>query len=150
MRVQTVPVAEVDAGLEASWRSLQASNPALASPYFCVDFARSVGRVRDDSFVAVCEEAGRVVALLPFQRGFAYVGRPLGGPISDYQGLICAADARGPDLRELLTGARLSMWHFDHLLASQHAFAPYHQRSERSFVLDLAHGFLHYEQMQRA
>jgi len=51
---------DLDAGLIAAWRSIQAREPCFESPYFCPEFTQAVGSVRDDVRVVVIEnDAGR-------------------------------------------------------------------------------------------
>ncbi|MBO0894625.1 MAG: GNAT family N-acetyltransferase, partial [Acidimicrobiales bacterium] len=44
------------------------------------------------------------------------------------------------DPRQLVAGAGLSCWRFDHLVVSQAPFAPYHERRHRAPVVELAEG----------
>ena len=62
-------------------------DPALVSPYFCPEFTQAVGDVREDAFVGIVEDAGEFVGFFPFQRRALGVGKPIAGPLSDYQGL---------------------------------------------------------------
>lgn len=148
MRVEVIAASELANDLAAAWRGLRARNSALSSPYFAVEYAALVGARRPDAFVAVIEEGGRIVAFLPFQRSYARFARPLGGPVSDYQALVSEPDVE-LDARELLHKAKLAVWRFDHLLASQRLFAPFHVRADRSFVMDLSQGFASYERQKR-
>lgn len=45
------------------------------------------------------------------------------------------------DPQILLRGCGLEVWEFDHLLADQSPFAPYHVARERSPIMDLANGY---------
>jgi CelD/BcsL family acetyltransferase involved in cellulose biosynthesis len=148
VQVEVVSGRELDGALAASWRELQRANPALQSPYFCVEFTRHVAAVRDDVFVAIAREGAELRALLPFQRSWPRVGRPVGGPLSDYQGVIARPDT-DLDAAELVRGAGLDLWRFDHLLASQRAFAPYHARRAESPLLDLREGYEAFEAQHR-
>ena len=90
MKVTLVPGGELGSDLVRAWAEIQESNPTLASPYFHPEFTRAIATVRDDVEVAVIEDGAQVVAFFPFQRGRRSVGVPVGGIISDYQGLICS------------------------------------------------------------
>ena len=94
MKVTLVPGRELGSDLVAAWTGLQAANPDLVSPYFHPEFTRIVAAARNDVEVAVLESEGGIVALLPFQREQESHGRPVGGIISDYHGLICAQHFR--------------------------------------------------------
>jgi len=84
---------ELDAGLVAAWRSIQEREPRFESPYFCPEFTRAVGAVRDDVRVVVIENDGRPAGFFPHQRAAWGRGSPVGGPVSDYHGVIAASDA---------------------------------------------------------
>src|SRR4029453_2642888 len=43
--------------------------------------------------------------------------------------------------RELLRGAGLQVWEFDHLLATQRPFMPYHRARRPSSVIDVSGGY---------
>jgi CelD/BcsL family acetyltransferase involved in cellulose biosynthesis len=115
---------ELDAGLVAAWRSIQQREPRLASPYFCPEFTRAVARVRRDVRVVVIENDGRPAGFFPHQRAGLGRGRPVGGALSDYHGVIAAADAAWR-VEELMRAARLATWSFDHLVDPAGRFAPY-------------------------
>src|SRR5438045_3016506 len=79
--------------LVKAWRALQDSNADLYSPCFAPEFTQAVARVRHDVEVAVIEgEKGEIEAIFPFQRKYRTRAIPVGGIVSDYQGLICRAD----------------------------------------------------------
>jgi len=115
---------ELDAGLLAAWRSIQEREPRFESPYFCPEFTRAVGAVRDDVRVAVIENDGRPVGFFPHQRAAWGRGSPVGGPLSDYHGVIAAPTAQW-GVVELMRAARLSVWTFDHLVDPTGRFAPH-------------------------
>ncbi len=71
------------------------------------------------------EKDGEPVGFFPYQRDRHNIGRPVGGPFSDFQGLIVGSDVDW-DPPEILRGCGLSAWHFDRLIASQQPFRPYH------------------------
>jgi CelD/BcsL family acetyltransferase involved in cellulose biosynthesis len=76
---------------------------------------------------------------LAFQVGPDRVGRPIGATIADAQAVICAPDFDF-NARELMVGAGLDCWQFDHLLVSQQPFVPYHRQLHRAPVVDLRAG----------
>ena len=72
----------------------------------------------------------------------------MGGALSDFHGVI--ADARAVwDAGDLVRRCGLSTWDFDHLVASQQAFVPYHQKLAESPYLDLSAGFEAYALARR-
>lgn len=133
----------------STWARIQADNQELASPYFCPEFTQAVSLVRGDVFVGVLEDGGSAVGFFPFQRGRFSVGRPVGGPLSDFQALVIPGDAQWDPL-SLLKGCRLSAWDFDHALASQFALHCPNSRTVASPVIELSNGFEAYVQDRRA
>lgn len=156
-RAQTDQAVEIDviaaAALSdteiAHWRSIQESNPALVSPYFSPEFTRLVAAVRDDVFVAVLHQQGETVGYFPFQRGRWKIGQPVGGVVSDYQGVI-VADGVPCEPATLVRACGLRAWDFDHLIAAQTEFAPYHRISTCSPMMDLSQGYEAYLAERRA
>ena len=119
------------------WSRLQQSDPAFASPYFCHQFISAVASVRSDVFVGVMKEGGRTVGFFPFQRGWMGVGQPVGGGISDYQGVLVEKGVNW-SAEELISGCSLSLWDFNHLIACQEPFKKYHLVKTASPVIDLS------------
>ena len=139
---------ELSDDLVSIWIELQQANPDLASPYFHPAFTKAIAAVRHDVEVAVLQSEGKIVAFFPFQREHGAVGRPVGGIISDYHGLICKQDFRFSP-RELLDQSRLIAWEFDHLPASQVSFTPFRWSIEPSPQIDLSRGYEAYVQQLR-
>ena len=131
-----------------TWLSLVRDNLSLASPYFRPEFTAAAGRARSDARVCVLEDGARVVGYFPFQRGTLGAGRPIGGPLSDYQAVIAANDACF-DVDELLKGSGLAYWEFDHLIASQALFRKHHRAYAASAFIDLSNGFEAYLSARR-
>jgi CelD/BcsL family acetyltransferase involved in cellulose biosynthesis len=140
MQITVIPGRELGRDLVLRWRELQQSNPTLTSPFFAPEFTRAVASVRGDVEVAVVEENGKIEAFFPFQRRSRSLGVPVAGILSDYQGLICQPKFEC-DPRELLGKCRLAIWDFDHLLASQKCFMPFHRATGQSPQIDLATGY---------
>lgn len=140
MKVRVVKATGLSATETALWRDIQERNPALGSPYFCPQFTQAVARVRDDTYVAILEEEGRTSGFFPFQLRAKRVGKPIGWPLSDYHGIIADADCQW-DGGELIRGCELDVYDFDHMLASQGTFAPFHIVTAESPYLDLRLGY---------
>jgi CelD/BcsL family acetyltransferase involved in cellulose biosynthesis len=149
MKVTLVPGRELGPDLVAAWIGLQEANTDLISPYFHPEFTKIVAAVRNDIEVAVVESDGQIVALFPFQREQASHARPVGGVISDYHGLICRRDTRFSST-ELLRQCRLDSWDFDHLVAAQSDFAPFHWSVDVSPQIDVSKGYEAYVRERRA
>ena len=134
--------------IRETWEHLQASNPALTSPYFSPEFTRIVAATRKDVQVAVVEEAGNIVALFPFERRRCNLAGPVGSFISDYHGVICRPDfVLAP--RELVRDCGLAAWDFNHLPTAQSGFTPYYREQHRSPIIDLGMGYEAYVKERR-
>jgi CelD/BcsL family acetyltransferase involved in cellulose biosynthesis len=125
------------------WRAIQGADDRLANPFLSPEFTLAVGRVRSSARVGLIEDGDGRSAYLPYERGFLGIGRPIGAGICDCQALIQAPDLQ-VDPQALLAGCDLAVWEFDHLLAHQTTFAPYHVVSEQSPVIDVSMGFDRY------
>jgi CelD/BcsL family acetyltransferase involved in cellulose biosynthesis len=149
MQVELAAGRNLDASLVCAWAELQLANPELASPYFAPEFTQVVASIRNNVDVAVVRENGDIAAFFVFERGEHSVGIPVAGIFSDYQGLICRPDFTC-DARELLKSCGLVAWDFDHLLASQASFAPFHRFCVPSPQIDLSQGYEAYAATRRA
>lgn len=140
---------ELDQTLIDKWRSIQSGRNIFSSPYFCPEFTQLVASVRSDVRVVVIENGGRPVGFFPHQRASWGSGKPVGGPLSDYHGVIAEAGSEWePDA--LLRAANLSAWTFDHLIDDSDRFEPYSIARAISPQIDLHLGYEHYVQAHRA
>lgn len=143
MKIHVLPATQLSADHLSAWSHLVESDPTLASPYFRPEFTQAVAAVRGGVEVAVWEQAGEPVGFLPFQRNGWRVGMSVGSPSNDYHGAIARADvAWSPQAVVRVAGLR--SWRFDHLVATQTAFAPFQYVFARSAYVDLSQGFEHY------
>ncbi|MBW8484459.1 GNAT family N-acetyltransferase [Actinomadura parmotrematis] len=140
MRISIVPPADLGAAEIARWRALQATARDLGNPFLAPEFTLGVGRFRDDVRVAVVEDGGTIAAFFPYERGPLGIGHPVGFGLTDLQGIV-AADGLELDARDLLRACGLAVWDFDHLLARQAPFAPFHTVLRKEPVMELAEGF---------
>ncbi len=140
MDVKLVHPAELTAEQVSIWSQLQRADKAVDSPYFRPEFTLTAASVRNDVEVAVLYEGGEIVGFFPFQRNRFNVGKPVGGRLSDFQGVIVRKGLVW-SVDELMRGCRLSAWDFDHLIASQQAFSPHQWLTDESPFLDLSNGF---------
>jgi CelD/BcsL family acetyltransferase involved in cellulose biosynthesis len=125
----------------ACWRRLQLG--AFANPFLGPEFAIAVGRARPDARVTVLRELGRMVGFFAYQVKPLGIAGPLGAGLSDCQAIV--HDRSWPlDPVELLAAAGLRAWDFDHLLADQCSFRPFHTAVRESPVIDLRLGFARY------
>jgi CelD/BcsL family acetyltransferase involved in cellulose biosynthesis len=115
------------------WGQIQQANPALASPFFRPEFTQAVASVRNDALVAVIDDSR---AFFPFQREMFGIGRPIGGPVTDYQGLIAPPDCTY-DSADLVRACGLRVWDFDHVPADQTMFSQWRNVETASPVVDV-------------
>lgn len=93
MRVETINPLELADEDAAIWRSLQAADPALTSPYLTPDWARAVARHRVDAHIAVWRhDDGRAAGFLAVQGDSGHSAMPAGGPVCDYQAVVGPVD----------------------------------------------------------
>jgi len=149
-KIITLPADQLTPAHIEAWARLQRADPAVDSPYFRPEFTQAVAAVRNDVRVAVLEEDGEAAGFFPFQRGRWGIGRPVGGPLSDFQGIIVRPGlAWSAD--ELVRGCGLRAWDFNHLVAEQKSFHPFHRVQAESPFMDLSAGFEAYqEERQKA
>jgi len=138
----------LDSTLVRRWHEIRASDPAYDSPYFCPEFSQAVGRVRDDVRIAIAERDNRPVGFFPHQRSFAGMGRPVGGPFSDYHGVIVERGVEW-DMESMMQTAGLSVWAFDHLAGPIDQFNGSIRGRAASPQIDLSLGFEHFAKERR-
>ena len=142
-----VPAKELTSHQIEAWSSLVNENQDLASPFFAPDYTLAVAAVVPEVRVGIIECAGEPVAFLPFEQKPHGIGYRL--RLCDYQALI-AKPGFDFDIRKFIKNCGLRAWDFDHLLASQEAFRPFHRGLGASPVIDLSGGFAAYVVERRA
>ncbi|MEV0970572.1 GNAT family N-acetyltransferase [Microtetraspora glauca] len=140
MQISVIRPHELGPGEQAEWRSMQDSQPHLASPFLSPEFTMAVGEVRDDAFVAVLTEGNETVGFFPFERHPLGVGRPIAGWVSLAQGVVHRPGA-GFDPAALLRGSRLDVWEFEFLVGGQPWFAPFATVEAESVLIDVGGGY---------
>ncbi len=140
MTVTVIPAEHLTDDLSRAWAALQEADPGLHSPYFRPEFTLAVAAARGGAEVAVLEDAGSPVGFFPFQRGRGGIGRPVGWPMCDYQGVV-ARQGLDLDPDRLVRACGLAAWDFDHVPAALPGFAPHARVAAASPYLDLSAGF---------
>lgn len=136
LRAEVLRPAELSAGDVAVWRDMTVRQPHLTNPLLGPDFALAVGAVRDEAMVAVWRENDRPIAFLAHQASPGAVARPIAGPLTDYQALICDRPLDGPALLDV---AGISAWRYSALLDPHGVFAaPATVQEAHRIVLDAA------------
>lgn len=145
MKVSVIKTSELDRDLENRWEEIRSQNSDLVSPYFTAEFTKQVGKCRPQVYVGVLEENGDIIGFFPFQKNIVGTGRPVGGALSDYHGLISMKSVPGIT-EKVIQQTGLKVWKFDHLIASQSASLT----QEISPSIYLPKGFTHYlEEMKK-
>jgi CelD/BcsL family acetyltransferase involved in cellulose biosynthesis len=111
VRIDVITPAELGPDGRASWRALQASDPAQADPFHAPEI---IGTVRPDARVAVVTDGARPVAYLPVQRSGLGAAMGLGAPICDGDGVVAQAGAE-LDLAALPRALGVDRIDFGHL-----------------------------------
>ena len=148
MNVEVIKPTELTAALLARWDEIQSNNPALQNPYFRPEYIQAIARLRNDVEIAVLEQDGEPRGFFAYQRDRWNGATPVGGRISDYQGVIAAPDMKWT-ADELLKKARLRGFRFDHLLAGQTEWSAGMAKVHDSPCLDLTGGFEEYRNRRR-
>lgn len=148
MRISVIQSSELESTHIDRWRDIQQGNPEFASPYFCPEFTLLTGSVRQDVRIGMIEDGNEIMGFFPFQKISGSSAGPVGGPLSDYHGLILA-EGYEIDARQLLRQCGLKSWEFNHQIASQRSFQPYHEIEDFSFVINLSNGIDSYLRERR-
>lgn len=139
MKITVVKPDKMGPDLVKAWCRLLEQDKTFGSPFFHPQFTQTVARLRPDVEVAVLTEGDREFGFFPFQRLPGNRGRPVGGRMSDFQGVIApTGHISAPDL---LRGIGLSTWNFNNLLVSQTAFKPYFSRVSESAGINIPNGW---------
>jgi CelD/BcsL family acetyltransferase involved in cellulose biosynthesis len=149
MLVNVIPACQLSSEVQQWWRTTQNANPRLDSPYFCPEFTAAVDSVRDDVYIAVIENQRGVVTVFPFQRTWYGVGRPVGGPVCDFQGIISRQDLT-LDPRWLARCCGVQFWDLPCVLTWQSTFQSWQTSTIDAPYMELSCGFEAYCDQRRA
>jgi CelD/BcsL family acetyltransferase involved in cellulose biosynthesis len=146
--VRVVAPAELTEGELDLWKQWLSEDDVLRSPCFHPEFTRAIAAVRNDVRVAVLGDGDGPAAFFPFQHGRLGFGRPVGGRLCDFHGVITRPGFEFP-ANEFIRRAGLVAWDYTHLPVTLTAFAPHHVAVEPSGYLDLSRGFDAYVEERR-
>jgi CelD/BcsL family acetyltransferase involved in cellulose biosynthesis len=140
MRSNVLLASELSSDLVTLWKTLCQGTPLYQSPFYWPQFTQAVSAVRSDVRIAVFEQRGDVVGLLPFHLTRSGVGKPIGGQLNDYQGPILAS---GTPIKAqaLLEAAGISSYDYNHLPASFGELAADAHGKSISPQMDLSEGY---------
>ncbi|GII91486.1 GNAT family N-acetyltransferase [Sinosporangium siamense] len=149
MRITVVRPGELGPAEAARWRELQQSSSSLDNPFLSVEFTQVMGELRSYVNVAVIEDEGKIAGFFPFERHKFGVGKPLGGFLTTWHGVIANPALRLP-ARVLMRACRMSVFDFDHMVSDQATFTPYRSSAHPVPIMDLSAGFEPYIAQVRA
>jgi len=148
MEINVISARDLTGEQTACWSRLQEADTALKSPFFRPEYTRAVAAHCEGVEVAVLEEESEIVGFFSYQRDGRNSAGPVGGRLSDFQGLVSRKGLTF-SAEQLIHRCRLTAWHFDRLLASQEPFQPHHGVVADSLYIDLSSGFEAYKAEQR-
>lgn len=144
LRIHAVDASSLEGSLVERWAEIQRSDSRYASPFLTPGYTQLVARCCEGVRVGLLESTdGSIVGFFPFQLVAPRHAKPVGTILCDYQAVIVERGATW-SASELLAGCGLDRWDFDHLLADQEEFQPFHLIRDQSPVIDLSHGFQTY------
>ena len=133
----------------ADLRALQQADPAHNSPFYAPDFSRAIHVAGKPVHVALISDDRKLIGALPFHKGRLGTGVPVGGQISDYQGVI-GPSKTSFETSKLLKACGLKSYDFNHLPIDQIVLAKGKFHTAVSPYIDLSDGFESYLAKRRA
>jgi CelD/BcsL family acetyltransferase involved in cellulose biosynthesis len=91
IKADSIRVDALSATHRALWVAWRAASPRYYSPFFDLRFVETAARICPHAGVTVLRRGDAVAGFLPFQRRGGVI-QPLGAPLSDYHGVLCAPD----------------------------------------------------------
>jgi CelD/BcsL family acetyltransferase involved in cellulose biosynthesis len=150
--IEIVRPRALSAELVERWRSIQAADPALDSPFLSPSWARTVEHVQpgpDPGLrVAILRDAGEARGFIAVRAG-AFTAMAPGAPMADYQGLV-AEPGVTLDPRKLVAALEVGRFDFSHMLTDQASFQRFTRGTDRSFVVELPDGYEAYAAERKA
>jgi len=149
VRARIVSIEDITPDMIVKWNQWAAPNGHLISPYFRFEFAEVVSRARSDVRVVVLEQDDELVGFFPHHHPQGGVVRPIGAPMSDYQGVI-ARDYTDLDPAEIVRSTGASACIFENWYCPQGGDPSARRGREGSVIVDLRAGAESYFECQRA
>ncbi len=140
MRADSVEPAMLDASEIAAWKSILDADPTLSSPYLTPEWAQVVGQRRKDARVVVFRDVDGPIGFLPVQGAGKSTAMPLGGPICDYQAIICRPGVQ-LDVSLALRALNVARIDYTGLIADHPVSAPYVRTFEEGHVVRFEKGW---------
>ncbi|WP_203291691.1 GNAT family N-acetyltransferase [Maricaulis parjimensis] len=131
------------------WNDWACRNGQLVSPYLRFEFAETIARSRSDVRVAILEDENGLAGFFPHHAPCGGIVRPVGAPMSDYQGVVARPDAR-LDLARIVRDCGTSALVFDNWYCPKGGMPRARKERDGSVMVDLTDGADAYFQAQRA
>ena len=124
-----------------AWAEFRAANSALYSPYFHIGYTQILGELRGDVHVLCVSQKDKLIAFLPFQAKISSGGkigfaRPIGAPMTDYHGFICAPGTSF-DAVQVLRRAGFGAFHFSALVDTGAMLSGFARTSTPCTMMDI-------------
>ncbi|WP_300544810.1 GNAT family N-acetyltransferase [Maricaulis sp.] len=149
MRVRIVSIEDMTADLVAKWNGWARPDGRLISPYLCFEFTETVARTRPDTRIAVLEDDGEVTGFFPHHAPHDGIVRPLGAPMSDYQGIVARPGVH-IDPRAIVRACGGSAMVYDNWYCPLGGIPDARREREGSVIVDLAEGARAYFDARRS
>ncbi len=132
----------------STWADLQEADPAVDSAFFRPEYALAAEASRGGVEVALLREDSELVGFFPFERDDRNIGRAVAWRLSDAHGVIVRPGVSWNPLN-IVRAAGLVAWKFDHLVASQEPFQPFHYWVDQAPYMDVSDGYESYHAERR-
>lgn len=149
MLVTTVPIRDLTEADVQRWNAWAAPDGELVSPYLLHDFAAAVAEVRNDVRVAVLRDGSNIVGYFAHHAPKGGAIRPVGAPMSDYQGIVAAPGVQ-VDPAEVLMECGACALVYDNWYRPSAGLAGLFRERNGSAICDLSRGPDAYFEAQRA
>lgn len=149
MHVRIVSIGDMTGEQVAKWNAWAAPQGRLISPYFHYEFTAAIARARSDVRIAIVEQDGEIAGFFPHHVAHDGVIRPVGAPMSDYQGVIARPDVQIP-LERIVRACDGSAMVFDNWHCPRGGCDRARRSRDGSVIVDLAGGADAYFAARRA
>lgn len=135
-----LPLSELSATDAEAWEAFRASDRALASPYFALDYLRLLDAVYPGVEVMRVDSGGTTIGFLPFRRDFLGTARTPDGLLGDLHGVIADANTE-VELAQLMKSGQIGGYAFSAVPFQQarHGLQGFH--GDGNQILDLTSGY---------
>lgn len=139
MRTRIVSIEDITAGEIVQWNAWACQDGQLVSPYLRFEFAETIARTRNDVRVAILEDENGLAGFFPHHAPCGGIIRPVGAPMSDYQGIIARPGASF-DLAHVVRACGTSALVFDNWHTADGLSPAARRERDGSVIVDLADG----------